>query len=183
MKAASEGPMKGILAYTEEPLVSSDLRGNAHSSIFSAHGHADPGQHGQGAHLVRQRVGLLLPRVRTSASYMEDRGMLMAKQGLTDVDSARQARPGAGRLQRAAGRDRRDHRRPPHRSGPADDPLPAGARREGDPGQPPGPARRAWTPQCSAGTGGGAPLGAAGPPGASGAGLRRARRRRQRSPR
>jgi len=36
MKEASEGPMKGILAYTEEPLVSSDLKGNSHSSIFSA---------------------------------------------------------------------------------------------------------------------------------------------------
>jgi glyceraldehyde 3-phosphate dehydrogenase len=34
--AASEGPMKGILAYTEEELVSTDLRGNPHSSIFSA---------------------------------------------------------------------------------------------------------------------------------------------------
>jgi glyceraldehyde 3-phosphate dehydrogenase len=28
--------MKGILAYTEEPLVSSDLKGNSNSSIFSA---------------------------------------------------------------------------------------------------------------------------------------------------
>jgi len=28
--------MKGILAYSEEPLVSSDLKGDAHSSIFSA---------------------------------------------------------------------------------------------------------------------------------------------------
>jgi glyceraldehyde 3-phosphate dehydrogenase len=36
MKQAAEGPMKGILAYTEEPLVSSDLKGDAHSSIFSA---------------------------------------------------------------------------------------------------------------------------------------------------
>ncbi len=36
MKAAGEGPMKGILAYTEEPLVSSDLKGDPHSSIFSA---------------------------------------------------------------------------------------------------------------------------------------------------
>ncbi len=36
MKAAADGPMKGILAYTEEPLVSSDLKGNPHSSIFSA---------------------------------------------------------------------------------------------------------------------------------------------------
>lgn len=36
MKAAAEGPMKGILAYTEEPLVSSDLKSDPHSSIFSA---------------------------------------------------------------------------------------------------------------------------------------------------
>ncbi len=36
MKEAAEGPMKGILQYTEEQLVSSDLRGNPHSSIYSA---------------------------------------------------------------------------------------------------------------------------------------------------
>jgi glyceraldehyde 3-phosphate dehydrogenase len=36
MKEYAEGPMEGILAYTEEPLVSSDLKGNPHSSIFSA---------------------------------------------------------------------------------------------------------------------------------------------------
>ncbi|MCX6045777.1 MAG: type I glyceraldehyde-3-phosphate dehydrogenase [Chloroflexi bacterium] len=36
MKEYADGPMKGILAYTEEPLVSSDLKGNTHSSIFSA---------------------------------------------------------------------------------------------------------------------------------------------------
>jgi len=36
MKKAAEGPLKGILAYTEEPLVSSDLKGNTNSSIFSA---------------------------------------------------------------------------------------------------------------------------------------------------
>ena len=32
-KAAAEGPMKGILGYTEEPLVSSDFRGDTRSSI------------------------------------------------------------------------------------------------------------------------------------------------------
>jgi len=32
-KAAAEGPMKGILGYTEEPLVSSDFRGDPRSSI------------------------------------------------------------------------------------------------------------------------------------------------------
>jgi len=32
-KKAAAGPMKGILDYTEEPLVSSDFRGNTHSAI------------------------------------------------------------------------------------------------------------------------------------------------------
>jgi glyceraldehyde 3-phosphate dehydrogenase len=36
LKRAAEGPMKGILQYSEEPLVSSDLNGNAHSSILDA---------------------------------------------------------------------------------------------------------------------------------------------------
>jgi len=36
MKAASEGPLKGILGYTEEPLVSSDFIGDPRSSIFDA---------------------------------------------------------------------------------------------------------------------------------------------------
>jgi len=36
MKEYAEGPMKGILLYTEEELVSSDLKGNPYSSIFSA---------------------------------------------------------------------------------------------------------------------------------------------------
>jgi len=34
IKAASEGSMKGILAYTEDQVVSSDFIGDAHSSIF-----------------------------------------------------------------------------------------------------------------------------------------------------
>jgi glyceraldehyde 3-phosphate dehydrogenase len=36
LKAAANGPMKGILAYTEEELVSVDFRGNEHSSIVDA---------------------------------------------------------------------------------------------------------------------------------------------------
>ena len=36
MKAASEGPMKGILGYTEDPVASSDFRGDPRSSIFDA---------------------------------------------------------------------------------------------------------------------------------------------------
>ncbi len=36
MKKASEGPMRGILGYTEEPLVSTDYLGDPRSSIFDA---------------------------------------------------------------------------------------------------------------------------------------------------
>lgn len=36
MKTAAEGPMKGILQYTEDPIVSRDVQGNPHSSIFDA---------------------------------------------------------------------------------------------------------------------------------------------------
>jgi len=36
IKAAAEGPMKGILEYTEDPIVSVDIIGNPHSSIFDA---------------------------------------------------------------------------------------------------------------------------------------------------
>ena len=35
-KAASEGALKGILSYTEDPIVSSDIQGDPHSSIFDA---------------------------------------------------------------------------------------------------------------------------------------------------
>jgi glyceraldehyde 3-phosphate dehydrogenase len=35
-KEYAEGPMKGVLEYTELPLVSTDLKGNTHSSIYSA---------------------------------------------------------------------------------------------------------------------------------------------------
>ncbi|RKP22875.1 glyceraldehyde 3-phosphate dehydrogenase [Syncephalis pseudoplumigaleata] len=36
IKKASEGPLKGILAYTEDQVVSSDFIGDTHSSIFDA---------------------------------------------------------------------------------------------------------------------------------------------------
>jgi glyceraldehyde 3-phosphate dehydrogenase len=36
LRRAAEGPLKGILAYTEEELVSADFRGNPHSSIVDA---------------------------------------------------------------------------------------------------------------------------------------------------
>ncbi|KHJ74836.1 glyceraldehyde 3-phosphate dehydrogenase domain protein [Oesophagostomum dentatum] len=36
IKTAAEGPMKGILAYTEDQVVSTDFIGDPHSSIFDA---------------------------------------------------------------------------------------------------------------------------------------------------
>jgi len=36
MKKAADGPLRGILQYSEEPLVSVDFRGNSHSSILDA---------------------------------------------------------------------------------------------------------------------------------------------------
>ena len=35
MKAAADGPLKGILAYTEDKIVSSDIICDTHSSIFA----------------------------------------------------------------------------------------------------------------------------------------------------
>lgn len=36
IKAAANGELKGILAYTEDEVVSSDMNGDTHSSIFDA---------------------------------------------------------------------------------------------------------------------------------------------------
>ena len=36
VRAAAEGPMRQVLEYSEAPLVSSDIIGNPHSSIFDA---------------------------------------------------------------------------------------------------------------------------------------------------
>jgi len=36
VRAAAEGPLKGVLCYTEDPIVSSDIIGDSHSSVFAA---------------------------------------------------------------------------------------------------------------------------------------------------
>lgn len=36
MKAQSEGPLKGVLGYTEDKVVATDFRGDARTSIFDA---------------------------------------------------------------------------------------------------------------------------------------------------
>ena len=36
VKAAADGPLKGVLCYTEDPIVSTDVIGDSHSSVFAA---------------------------------------------------------------------------------------------------------------------------------------------------
>ena len=72
LKAAAEGPMKGMLEYTEEELVSIDFRGNPNSSIVDAGYTRVVGTNCvQGARLVRQRVGLFLPLPRPDQALGE----------------------------------------------------------------------------------------------------------------
>ena len=62
IKAAAEGPLKGILDYTEDPIVSTDIVGDPHSSIFDAGWtRRSATAADQDGLLVRQRVGLLEP--------------------------------------------------------------------------------------------------------------------------
>ena len=64
MKAAAEGPLKGILSYTDDPIVSSDIVTDpalVHLRLRADQGHRQPGQDRR---LVRQRVGLLQPAGR-----------------------------------------------------------------------------------------------------------------------
>jgi glyceraldehyde 3-phosphate dehydrogenase len=42
-KAAAEGPLKGVLRYTEDPIVSSDIVGDSHSCIYDASAAIVPG--------------------------------------------------------------------------------------------------------------------------------------------
>ena len=60
-KAAAEGPLKGILYYTEDPIVSTDIVGSPASCTFDCADHDGVRQPGEGVRLVRQRVGLLQP--------------------------------------------------------------------------------------------------------------------------
>ena len=56
-----DGPLKGILRYTEDPIVSSDIVGDPASCILDAGLTKVVGNHGQDRRLVRQRVGILQP--------------------------------------------------------------------------------------------------------------------------
>ncbi len=71
--AADSDGLQGILGYSEEPLVSSDLRQDSRSSIVDALSTMVIGDTCQGYRLVRQRVGLLLPRRRSDRPGLRGR--------------------------------------------------------------------------------------------------------------
>ncbi len=52
VKAAADGPLKGILEYTEDPIVSSDIIMNPHSSIFDAQSTLVPGGKGKAVKIL-----------------------------------------------------------------------------------------------------------------------------------
>ena len=65
MQAAALGPMKGILQYSVDEIVSSDIIGNSHSSIFDSLLITGNGRsHGEGRELVRQRAGAIALELR-----------------------------------------------------------------------------------------------------------------------
>ena len=65
MKDAAGGPFKGILAYTDGPLVSVDFNHDPHSSSYDAtHDEGHRRHDGQGVRVVRQRMGLLQSHAR-----------------------------------------------------------------------------------------------------------------------
>ena len=69
---ADTGPLEGILRYTDEPLVSSDVVGSSYSCVFDSDLTMVSGTHGQGLRLVRQRVGLQLPTRRLRRAHGAD---------------------------------------------------------------------------------------------------------------
>ena len=66
---ADTGAFEGILRYSEDPIVSSDIVKSTHSSIFDCAADAGAGRDArEGRLLVRQRVGLLEPLRRARAT-------------------------------------------------------------------------------------------------------------------
>ena len=85
----AQGSMKGILDVTDEPLVSTDLRGTTFSSVFSAIDTLVARQPRQGGGLVRQRVGLCLPR---GGPHHDDGGQAVATHVPGGAAAARRER-------------------------------------------------------------------------------------------
>ncbi len=82
LKAAAEGPLKGILAYTEDPVVSTDMLHNPNSSIVDAQlTKVIGGNLVQGRLLVRQRMGLLHARGGSGSVPGEKRPVVAERRG------------------------------------------------------------------------------------------------------
>ena len=89
---ADTGPLEGILRYTDEPLVSSDIVGSSYSCIFDSGLTMALGNDGQGLRLVRQRVGLQLPPVGSRrADGAEARTCAGRSEGVNLPRSVREA--------------------------------------------------------------------------------------------
>ena len=67
-EAADAGPLAGILGYTEDPIVSTDVIGDDRSSLVDGQPHHGQRHHREGHQLVRQRVGLRLPARRAGGT-------------------------------------------------------------------------------------------------------------------
>ncbi len=81
-KASQDGPLKGYLGYEENELVSADFRGDSRSSIVDAPMTLVVGQLGQSNFLVRQRVGLFVPRARPDQLHREERPVKACSAGI-----------------------------------------------------------------------------------------------------
>ena len=69
LRDAAHSSLKGILEYTEEELVSSDFKQNAHSSIIDGKIDERERHDDSNCGVVRQRMGLLVPACRRRAYW------------------------------------------------------------------------------------------------------------------
>ena len=91
LKEASEGSLKGVLGYNDEPLVSIDFNHNpASSTVRRIADQSDRRQSREGLLVVRQRVGLLEPHARHHAGHDERQvsGRFMNVLRMTELDLA-----------------------------------------------------------------------------------------------
>ena len=70
--AAAAGPMKGVLQVVPRPAGQHRLQGQPLQQLASTRIHQCLRQHGQGRDLVRQRVGLQLPRCRPDRLHRQE---------------------------------------------------------------------------------------------------------------
>ena len=122
MKAAADGPMKGVLGYTEDKVVATDFRGESRTSIFDA----DAGialddtfvkvvawydnEWGYSCKVL-EMVRVIAKRCMPRASHARRAANRHDLQPPLRSRRLRQARVHPRRSQRAAGRPRHDHRR------------------------------------------------------------------------